>query len=88
MKVVVRLLAEGGGLSSTTELVHNHRAQSGEREKQSPLLFSALLTSLGFFLILLFSTALECFSGAEHSTLPQFGPALGLFFFLLFIWCV
>lgn len=82
VKVVVRLLVEGGEHSSTAELVHNHRAQSGERETEKPLLClcSPSLTSLCFFCILLFSTALECFSGAEHSTLLQVGPALGLFF--------
>lgn len=67
---------------STVQLLNlyiiTEQEQSGEREKQRnlslPLLFS--LTSVSF---LLFSTALECLSGAACSTLLQFGSALGLF---------
>lgn len=77
-KVVVRLFVEGGEHSSTAELVHNHRAHSGKRET------SALLSSNLFLLLSNPSiTALECYSGEQHSTLQHFSSSLGLLLFIL-----
>lgn len=85
---MVRLFVDYDKHSSTAELVHNHSVQSGEKERNlSPSLLFFSLTALRFFTILLFSAALECFSGAERYTIVRFGSAPGLFTVYM-IWCV
>lgn len=71
---------EGGELSSTPELVHNHRAQSGESREteKSPSVF-ALSASLSSFY---FPQPLSAFLGQSVPTLAQICLALE---FLLFI---